>query len=155
MTRELDWHYRFVGLAERVALWSKDPRRRVGAVVVDSRRRVVGVGYNGPPPRVYDGPDRLDLAEVSVHAELNAVLNSAPGGTRGATLYCTAYPCAQCAAAIVAAGVVRVVCYVRSGEDLDSRWRRSWTVASDLLKEADVETVELIRTRPGDWNSPA
>lgn len=138
------WDGRLMELAELVATWSKDPNRRVGAVVVDARRRVVGVGYNGPPPRAHDGPDREDLRAVSVHAELNAVLNSAPGSTRGATVYCTSVPCAQCAAALVAAEVARVVCPPATAADAASAWSLSWRSALQLLDEAGVEVARRV-----------
>lgn len=54
-----------------------------------------------------------DLTEYGrvVHAEMEALLNCARNGTatRGSTLYCTTFPCHNCAKHIVAAGVKRVV----------------------------------------------
>lgn len=46
-----------------------------------------------------------------VHAEMEALLSCARNGisTRGATLYCTTFPCHNCAKHIIAAGITRVV----------------------------------------------
>jgi deoxycytidylate deaminase len=59
---------------------------------------------------------RSKLKEVmeftrSVHAELEAILSCARKGTScaGATLYCTTYPCHNCARHIIAAGIRDVV----------------------------------------------
>ena len=47
----------------------------------------------------------------SVHAEMAALVTASRLGTtvKGATLYCTTFPCHECAKHIVAAGIERVV----------------------------------------------
>jgi deoxycytidylate deaminase len=54
-----------------------------------------------------------DLTEFGrvVHAEMEAIISCARGGIScvGATLYCTTFPCHNCAKHIVAAGIKRVV----------------------------------------------
>ncbi len=54
-----------------------------------------------------------DITEYGrmVHAEMEALLSCArsQGGARGATLYCTTFPCHNCAKHIIAAGIERVV----------------------------------------------
>ena len=54
-----------------------------------------------------------DITEFgrAVHAEMNAITDAARCGTslRGATLYCTTFPCHNCAKHIVASGIKRVV----------------------------------------------
>lgn len=105
------WDMRFLQLADTVAAWSKDPRHRVGAVLVDDRNRVVGIGYNGFPDSFKDDPAMLasdDKHEAMVHAEMNAILNC-PVPTRGLTLYCTHSPCRPCQPMIVQSGIVRGV----------------------------------------------
>ena len=55
----------------------------------------------------------LDLTEYGrvVHAEMNAICDAARLGrsVRGATLYCTTFPCHNCTKHILAAGIRRVV----------------------------------------------
>lgn len=55
----------------------------------------------------------MDLLEFGrmIHAEMSAICDAARTGRsiRGATLYCTTFPCHMCAKHIVAAGVRRVV----------------------------------------------
>ena len=45
----LSWDDYFMGLAHLSALRSKDPSTQVGACIVSSERKVVGIGYNGFP----------------------------------------------------------------------------------------------------------
>lgn len=55
----------------------------------------------------------LDITEYgrAVHAEMSALMSCARIGasTRGATIYCTTFPCHNCAKHIIAAGIGRVV----------------------------------------------
>lgn len=99
-------------LAILVASWSKDPSTQVGAVLVDSKRRVIGTGYNGFPRGVLDHPHRYANRplkyEMVVHAELNAILN-ATRELDDSTLYVTLSPCNECAKAIIQSGIKRVV----------------------------------------------
>lgn len=55
-----------------------------------------------------------ELIEFSraVHAEMDAIVAASrmgSAGLRGSTLYCTTYPCHNCAKHIIAAGIIRVV----------------------------------------------
>ncbi len=63
--------------------------------------------------RTLDGSAIRDLTEFGrvVHAEMEALLCCARNhvSTRGATLYCTTFPCHNCAKHIIAAGIERVV----------------------------------------------
>ena len=53
--RELNhWDHRFLGLAQFIAGWSKDPSTQVGSVIADRMRRVVATGFNGLPSGVED-----------------------------------------------------------------------------------------------------
>ena len=74
------WDLRFLKLAHHVGQWSKDPSTKVGAVIVDAQRRVLGIGYNGFPRGVDDSPgryhDRPTKLDMVVHAETNAIMNA-------------------------------------------------------------------------------
>ena len=131
------WRTRFMALAEHVSGWSKDPSTKVGSVIVDEQKRVLGHGYNGFPRGVEDHAWRYEDRELKykmiVHAEANAILNSVRP-VRGMTLVTTKYPCAECAKLIVQSGVRRVVCPVPT-----DRWRADADVATVILQEAGVE----------------
>jgi dCMP deaminase len=114
MTSKL-WDYRFLQLAETVSSWSKDPSRKVGSVVVDNKRRVVSLGYNGFPRGVEDSAERYADRELKLklvcHAERNALDNSS-ASVEGATLYTTLFPCNECVKSIIQRGISKVVTIV-------------------------------------------
>jgi dCMP deaminase len=106
------WDERFLALAEHVAQWSKDPSKKVGAVVVRPDRTMASIGFNGLPRGVSDSAERYEDRALKypmiVHAELNAVLTAAEPLT-GYTIYAALFPCNECAKAIIQAGIARVV----------------------------------------------
>ena len=108
-----------IGLAEHVALLSKDPSTQVGAAIFDDKRRLVSVGYNGFARGVDDLDRRLEDREMklrlTLHAEKNAML-FANGSLEGCTLVVTHPCCAQCAAQVVQAGIKHVIWKVPSPE---------------------------------------
>lgn len=106
------WDNRFLEMAEFVAGWSKDPSTKVGAVIVDDKKRVISVGYNGFPRGVDDAEMRYDDRPLKYkfvcHAERNAIDNS-PMKVDGCNLYCTLFPCAECAKTIIQTGIKLVI----------------------------------------------
>ena len=141
------WDGRFIRIADEVASWSKDPGTKVGAVLVLDRR-IIATGYNGFPQGIDDSFERYAEREVklayTVHAEVNAILNAAKNGatTNGSTLYVTFSPCVSCATSVVQAGVSMVVCPCVS--TAPPRWRDSFQLGQDLMKEANVEIKTFI-----------
>ena len=135
------WHERLMGLAAYVSGWSKDPSTRVGAVLANPyTNAVIGLGYNGLPRGIEDDHrlnDRNERLSIVVHAEVNAILN-ANGTAYGATLYTTHQPCSQCAAAIINAGIKKVV-YIEN-EDFAKRWGYGGV---SLLTEAGIEVMAV------------
>jgi dCMP deaminase len=130
------WVERFINLAAHVAGWSKDPTQ-VGAVIIRPDRSVASVGFNGLPRAVSDDPARLADRDqkllYTVHAELNAIL-AAREPLHGCSIVVYPFqPCAQCAAAIIQAGITEVIC----PEVPDaSRWADSFHAARTMFHEA-------------------
>lgn len=141
------WDRRFLEVAYMCASWSKDPEDGVGTVLVSSDKRQVSWGYNGFPGGVDDSYERLHDKTIkrhfTLHSELNALLNSAVD-VRGWTMYCTKFPCMECAKAIVQTGIVRLVCE-ESYED--SNWAIDQFHAGKLLGEAGVR-IDTFERRP-------
>jgi dCMP deaminase len=135
------WDRRFLDLADHVAQWSKDPRTKVGAVIVDQKNRVVSIGYNGFPRGVDDSDKRYENRALKhklvAHAERNA-LDNAPLMVEGCTLYVPLMPCNECAKSIVQKGITKVVTYYpdRSGEGFN------WDVTKMLFAESGIELYE-------------
>ena len=153
--RSLKWHTRFMDLATEIGSWSKDPSMKVGSVIVDADRTILGTGYNGFPRGVDDSEDWLNHRPTKymtvIHAELNAILSSHVVLKHHApTLYCsTGVPCPDCMKHIIQAGVVRVVFppqFIRNGStptnsavDWDERAQHSRIMAA----QSGVELVLL------------
>ena len=134
------WDRRFIGIAQLVATWSKDPSTGVGAVIVDNHKRVVSMGFNGLPQRVLDNYDDMDRDEKlrrTIHAEDNALL-FARGSVAEYTIYVTHPPCARCAAKIIQAGIGRVVSRP-PWNSFAERWADDMKSAATMFVEAGVQ----------------
>lgn len=138
------WDYRFLELAHMIGRWSKEPRSKVGAVIVRPDRTIVSTGYNGFPRGVIDSQDRFDNRELknsmAVHAEQNAIV-MAHESLNGCTIYVTPLlPCSQCAGVIIQSGIKRVVAQnVGSPQE----WRDSAERSKVMFAESGVEFVSL------------
>lgn len=115
-TDYISWDKYFMGVALLSAMRSKDPSTQVGACIVNNKKRIVGIGYNGFPYGVEDdtfpwesGDDFLNSKyPYVVHAEPNAILNSTVS-LENSTLYVTLFPCNECAKLIIQSGIKEVV----------------------------------------------
>jgi len=132
------WDRRFIGLANLVATWSKDPSTGVGAVIVDPKNRIVSVGFNGFPRAVRDDDAVLENRDEKlrrmIHAEENALL-FAGRSVEGCTILVTHPPCARCAAKIIQAGITRVVSRP-PWNAFTERWADDMRSAADMFTEA-------------------
>ena len=99
-------------IAETVALKSKDPSSKMGCVIVDPKKRVVSLGYNG----MLQGADesKMTLSErpmkyyFAIHSEMNAVL-FAHQDLSGCTVYNRVATCENCLKYCLQAGIKRFV----------------------------------------------
>lgn len=137
MNRQLRWDNKFIKLAHHIKTWSKDPDRQSGAVLVAPDMRQLSTGFNGLPKGVADTEDRLAdrglKNMMTVHAELNAILNAGFSPV-GCSLYTTSFPCHECAKGIIQTEVARVVTPRPKGYD-HPRWGKSWALAMAMLSE--------------------
>ena len=135
-----NWALRFLGMAELVSTWSKDPSTKVGAVIADSSHRIISTGYNGFPRGTVDKvvPREKKLLRT-IHAEVNAILFAARP-LHGTTIYVTHIPCSQCAAKIVQVGISKVICWTPS-EDFLFRWLADAEEAQAIFKEAGISLI--------------
>lgn len=143
------WDQRFMDLAKHIAGWSRDPSTKVGAVAVDSRKRLVASGFNGLSRRIDDSPERLNNRDLrmslTVHAEIN-LLVSAERSLRGCTVFVYPMPpCAARASALIQAGISRVVAPAPA-PDLADRWGESIELAVMAMREAGVK-VDILEGR--------
>lgn len=112
----ISWDEYFMGVALLSALRSKDPSTQVGACIVNARKRIVGIGYNGFPygcaddvfPWEREGDFLKTKYPYVVHAEANAILNASQD-LAGSTLYVSLFPCNECAKLIIQSGIKEIV----------------------------------------------
>lgn len=142
------WTQRFIARAAEIAMWSKDPSSRVGAVLVKGHRSV-SEGFNGPPSCWDDSTTatltRDERLAVTIHAEENAIL-FADGDIAGATLYVTHHPCARCAAKLAQKRIKRVV-MPEQDETFLVRWSSDVLLAQKIFSQASIDLVEIKGTR--------
>lgn len=133
------WDRRFLELANHISDWSKDPRTKVGSVIVSDRRRIVSVGYNGFPRGVDDTEDRLQNRDTKLlfiaHAERNA-LDNAECSVVDSTLYTTLFPCNECTKSIIQRSVKRIVSYKFDYELIE---RFNFDVSLKMFNECGIE----------------
>ncbi len=112
----ISWDECFMRMSHVIAERSKDPSTQNGSVVVTEENVVVGLGYNGWPrgisadalPWTREGEFENTKYAYVCHAEENAVYN-ANAQTKGCKIYCTLFPCNECAKTIIQNGIVEVV----------------------------------------------
>jgi len=139
-----DWDKRFMDLAKHIATWSKDRGRHVGAVIVGSDNEIRSTGYNGIPRGVSDdvtarhSRDGGEKYIWAAHAERNAIYNAARVGVplKGCRMYCTLYPCADCAIAIIQSGIAELVTY--APDFSDASYGEIYKRAKVMFAEAGV-----------------
>lgn len=110
--KQREWDEYFMKIAETVATKSKDPSSQMGCVIVDGKKRVVSVGYNG----MLQGADesKMTLKErpmkyyFAIHSEMNALI-FAQRDLTGCTIYNKVATCENCLKYCLQAGVKRFV----------------------------------------------
>ncbi|MFH1598360.1 MAG: cytidine/deoxycytidylate deaminase family protein [Patescibacteria group bacterium] len=137
----ISWDECFMRMAHVISDRSKDPNTQAGAVLVDANNVVVGLGYNGFPrgvanedlPWKRDGGFCESKYAYIVHAEENAIYN-ANARTKDCILYCTLFPCNECAKTIIQNGVKEIVYESDKYHDEDS-----WIASRKMLDLAGVK----------------
>ena len=129
---------------------SKDPSTKVGAVIVDAKKRVVSTGRNGFAMGIADTPERLNNRELkyklTIHAERNAIIFAKQDLAK-----CTIYtfplaPCASCASIMIQSGIIRVV-FPKWHEGTiyleHPRWGEENRLAEEILKEVCIAVCPI------------
>jgi dCMP deaminase len=151
------WDRRYFGLARQVSHWSKDPKAKVGAILLNRQGWPIAVGYNGFPSGIEDDIEKLADAKLKnqmvVHAEENALI-CAGTRARGGTMYVYGKPiCPRCAVSIIQAGVKRVAGFQPDpAKNPESDTHKTGKISLKLFKEAKIkfsplDPVILQRTR--------
>lgn len=148
----ISWDTYFMGVAKLSAMRSKDPKTQVGACIVNQKKRIIGIGYNGFPVGVEDDAFPWDKNDewldskypYVVHAEPNAILN-ATVSLEGATLFVTLFPCNECAKLIIQSGIKEVVFLKDKYHDQESfvASRRMFNAANVKMRRLEEDDLEI------------
>lgn len=142
----------YMEMARAAAKRSTCFRASVGAILVEDKRRVMAIGYNGPEAGEPHCTGVVCAREGqgchrAVHAEYNA-LHIAGHSTGRLTMYCTHSPCNTCARHMHARGVSRVVYENEYRDRSPIDWMISQGMTVHRLSPSgfviDAETKELI-----------
>lgn len=155
MDRVTDWDRYYLAIAAVVAMKSKDPSTKVGAVLVRPHgrarddlpgNRIVATGFNGFPEGMDDDPALYANREYKykhiVHAECAAFESLGNRIPQGSTLY-TSFPCCEaCADRAGELGVIRIVSSGGTGTpERLAAWAESATRAQAVADRWGIEMV--------------
>lgn len=135
-------------MAYLVAMQSKDKRTKIGTVIVGPDNEVRSTGYNGLPRGCNDDLDERQQKPEKYywfeHSERNAIYNAVRMGlsTKGCTLYTMGIPCADCARAIIQAGIIEVVVHKPWNSANTEKWSESAARSQQMFRETEVQLVE-------------
>lgn len=104
------WDEIWMTLAIHISDKSRDPRLKVGSVIVtEDNTSVLAIGYNGDEQGGTNKPDSLEPGKSGfIHAEANALIKMNFGDHRSKKMYLTHSPCVVCARMIINAGIKEV-----------------------------------------------
>jgi len=132
----------FMLIAQAVGAMSKNPKRKIGAIILSPDMCIVSTGYNDPPRGVYDNAYRYGEPYKQFymsHAEENAIAQAARIGhaTQNCYMLITeSMPCARCSRLIVQAGIVQV--YYPQFFPVSEKWKLDFECSKAILNEAGV-----------------
>ena len=142
--QRISWSEFFMGVAKLAAKRSRDPNTQVGACIVYDRR-IISTGYNGMPhtcdecglPLEREGNWLDTKYPYVVHAEMNAILNAPTTNLKKHEIYVTLFPCADCAKAILQAGITKVVYLEDKHPDDDT-----YVAAKKMFALSNIEVIK-------------
>lgn len=151
-TDYITWDEYFMGVALLSAKRSKDPNTQVGACLVNTEKRIVGIGYNGFPRHIDDDVFPWKDAEklydskyaYVVHAEANAILN-ATTPLVDSIVYVTLFPCHECVKLLIQSGIKEVVYYSDKYNNTESNIAAKKMLDAAKIKYRKFDGVDFIK----------
>ena len=140
------WDEYFMKIARTVAEKSKDPSSKNGCVIVDSKKRVVSLGYNGLIQSADES--KMTLTErpmkyyFAIHSEMNALI-FAHQDLAGCTLYNQMATCENCLKYCLQAGITRFVY-----KELRVNSHKSGSAKSMTNIDTDEAIIRLLASMP-------
>ena len=112
LEKRIDWETLWMTMALTVAQRSIDPSTKHGCIIVDSKNRLISMGYNSFPRQCIEESLPLTRPEkysVIIHSETNAIINAGDRKLEGSTIYVTGYPCPNCFGNMLNAGISKII----------------------------------------------
>lgn len=141
------WDRRWLSLTAMASAWGAPGGTGVASAIVAPPDRLVSLGVNGLPPGIAEHPERLapegERAFWCEHSERAALYQALANGAgvRGATVYSSMFPCADCMRGIILAGLTRVV--VPAAAEPSAAYARSVAIAVRMAEEAGLTVSRL------------
>lgn len=135
------WHKRFIDLSKHISTWSEDPSTKTGSIIVNEKARIISLGFNGFPSGVNPSADRNVRPTKYLfyeHAERNAIYN-AKTNIENCIIYCTHFPCSDCARGIIQVGIKYVIVDKIMVQGFKERWSESMEASAKMFEEAGVK----------------
>lgn len=131
------WKLTFINVAKVISERSKDPRTKVGAVLVKNNC-IIGTGYNGDP-RNFKYKFNWNTSEkynYVIHAEMNALANACYNGcqVKDSEIYVTLSPCNHCILQLIQFGVKRIY-YLKEYKDFE--------LTKKIADNSDIELIKM------------
>mgnify|MGYP006420646733 CR=1 FL=1 len=126
------WIDRFLSLATDISGWSKDPSTKVGAVLINKNKKIIGAGYNGLSSQYDDKTEKEILNDRDkkisriIHAEENCLINTDRNISPDDVMFITHQPCVKCVNMLSQKGVRNVI-YLYN-EDIAKRFNYQDTI---------------------------
>lgn len=142
----IEWTDLFLTMAFLVAQRSPDSQTKHGAVLVDEKNRIVGMGFNGFPRGCDDKnipTTRPEKYPWVIHSEPNCILNSSSDADlTKCTMYITGKPCLECLKIMVQAGIKRII-YGHVGSNcIKVTETETDKVMNAIIKQTGIKMVE-------------
>lgn len=126
-------------------------KKQYMAIILDTNGKVLGLGYNGGPPKykhcLDGGCPRLKQGSpngssydncIAVHAEANALLHSDWSQRLGSSIYVNGPPCYSCAKLIVLSGISKIFY-------LDDPAYTDFVNVKKFLNDNKVEVIQILK----------
>lgn len=159
-----------ITLAKFLAERTDDPRKGVGAVIMNEEREIVALGWNGFPtkalygefPRASDKDKDVQQKKYPyiIHAEQNALLMRNTKKIKGATLFVTKTPCNDCTLLIEMLGITTFVLgeKMQKGNKEDASGEINYTKFADKVESIificfEMESGSIPATKKRDLSN--
>ena len=134
---------KYIEIGKSLCDLSDDPKKGVSTVIVKDDN-IISHGVNELPYGAEKTNERVTKPGKDfwmLHSERNAIYKASRAGISlvGAKMYCTYFPCSDCARAIIQSGIKTL--YSPKPDFNHHKWGKTWVESEIMLKECGVNIV--------------